>query len=64
LPKSAIYFGIVFRLAGAGDEKVMDCKGVGRLIPPHLAIYVSFSLSISTSMGICNISLLKLMKGR
>jgi len=26
----------VLRLAGAGDEKVMDCKGARRLIPSRL----------------------------
>jgi len=28
----------VLRLAGAGDEKVMDCKGARRLIPPGDAL--------------------------
>ena len=28
----------VFRLAGAGDEEVMDCKGARRLIPPGDAL--------------------------
>ena len=36
--KANFPFRIVFRLAGAGDEKVMDCKGARRLIPPGDAL--------------------------
>jgi len=36
--KANFPFRIVLRLAGAGDEKVMDCKGARRLIPPGDAL--------------------------
>ena len=36
--KANFPFRIVLRLADAGDEKVMDCKGTRRLIPPGDAL--------------------------
>mgnify|MGYP000571893131 CR=1 FL=1 len=36
--KANFPFRIVLRLAGAGDKKVMDCKGARRLIPPGDAL--------------------------